>query len=72
MRLLAGELGDDTQVRFESHAPGRVSQPALPTGMIVAAHSPPAQLINPIVGGQAVRLPPPGSVAWVCSRRIVQ
>ena len=27
MRLLAGELGDDTQVRFESHAPAASASP---------------------------------------------
>jgi hypothetical protein len=40
--------------------------------MIVAAPRPLAQLINLVVLGQAVRLPPLAGVARVCSWRIVQ
>ena len=36
MRLLAGELGDDTQVRFESHAPAGQPARAVSNGAGVA------------------------------------
>ncbi len=46
-----------------------LSKPAgkLTPGMIVATLGAAAQLINFVVLGQAIRLPPLGRVAWVCS-----
>jgi hypothetical protein len=51
-----------------------LAQPAgkLAAGVIVAATGPPAQLVNLVVPGQAVRLPPLSGVAWVCSWRTGQ
>ena len=51
-----------------------LSQPAgkLTPGMIVATFGPVAQLINLVVICQAIRLPPLGRVAWVCSWRLGQ
>jgi hypothetical protein len=51
-----------------------VSQPAgeLPPGMIVATFGAAAQLINFVVLGQAIRLPPLRRVVWICSWRIGQ
>jgi hypothetical protein len=54
--------------------PAAVGKPAgkLTAGMIVAAAGSLAQLVNLVIAGQAVRLPPRGGIAWVCSWRIDQ